>query len=183
MIRQHCTVICSLAFASVIVGMSLADTALLAQSSPKERLGKAHWENRYSWQQTSHARNHASNLYHYSVSPLRIVPQFLKTQSEECGRNLTASQQNLAPVEKAVKGDKELESRVASIRRHLGKADAHFKKMHGECCQKTVDRKATMSCCNDLIGSLDNANKEFAALERLLLTRISTVGKDSKTKR
>lgn len=176
MFRQRCTFVrSSLAVATVVFGMSLMGVRAFAQSSPKERLGKAHWENRYSWWPTRHARNYASDLYRYSAAPIRHSPQFMQAQSEECGRNLAASQKNLAAVKKTVKGDMELEQRVASIRRHLAKASEHYKKMHAECCKNAIDGKATMACCHDLISSLDSANAEFAALERRLLQRTASV--------
>ncbi len=97
----------------------------------------------------------------------------MKAESEELGRNINKSQQELATTTNEVGNDPDAVAAVKSINEHLAAAAKHHKMLHEECGKEAVDGKACMTCCNTILQELDKAQLEHDALMRSMEMKTS----------
>lgn len=168
---------CALCIAvATIAGLTMVQEAA-AQQRPLNRVerrlhpGTGFWENQRASRSIRHARDYSRDLYRYSRDAQVVRPDVAKSESEELGRNIDMAKQELAAVGKAYEGDKEVQTTLEAINKHIAKAAEVHKQLHEECCKDAPDGGVTMHCCSEITKELDKAAAEHAALMRTLEQR------------
>lgn len=91
-----------------------------------------------------------------------------KSESEELGEKLEATNKALTAVSKKVGDDKDAQPALETIEGHLNKAMAKHKELHTECCKENVDGTVCTMCTSKITKELEKAMAEHAALQRYL---------------
>ena len=160
-------------FLTALAVAAMSTGPLWAQGSPKTRGGRGYgsgfWNNRAAQQSTRHARSVTGNVYRYSAQAPRMVPQYLRMQSEEVGRSLESAHRHLQMTREEAQGNQPVLKVLDRTESRLKKATDHHQTMHKGCCQKDPDGNAVMACCESVLGELEQCLVEQQKAERLLL--------------
>jgi predicted nucleic acid-binding Zn-ribbon protein len=95
-------------------------------------------------------------------------PSVVKDIKTDLGRYLDDAQKHLATMKKDFTNDKETVAAVENLEKQLATAIAHNKEMITCCEDQKFDKIKTMSCCTDLVKSLDKVHADHVALMRKL---------------
>lgn len=158
---------------ATIAGLAIVQDAA-AQQRPRSTIdrklhpGKGFWENQRASRSIQHARDYSRGLYRYSRDTQVVRPEVAKSESEELSRNIGKAGKELTAVGKQYEGDKEVQTALETISRHIAKAAEVHKQLHEECCKDAPDDGVTMHCCSQITKELDKAAAEHAALLRTL---------------
>jgi len=130
--------------------------------------GDYYWPGRASGQYIETARNYAQEVQTYMVKAPQPEPSVVKDIKTDLGRYLDDAQKHLATMKKDLANDKETVAAVEGLEKELATAVAHNKEMIACCEGQKFDKIKTMSCCTDLVKSLDKVHADHVALMRKL---------------
>lgn len=161
---------------ATIAGLTVTQDAVAQQrirstAERRQHPGKGFWENQRASRSIQHARDYSRDLYRYSREAQVVSPEVAKAESVELGRNIERAQKELTTVGKQHANDKQVQTALESINKHIAKAAEVHKTLHEECCKDAPDGGVTMHCCSEITKELEKAAAEHAALLRTFQQR------------
>jgi flagellar motility protein MotE (MotC chaperone) len=168
----------SLALA-IVAGLVLAASPSvgLAQGPAGRKVtGEAYWPSKATRHRVQTARNYAYEFQTYVQNVPKPEPSVVKDIKTELGRYLDEGQKHLATMKKDLEGDKEAVAAVEDLEKQLATAIDHNKAMIACCEGEKFDKIATMSCCTDLVKSLDKVHADHVALMKKLTQKYAQPG-------
>ena len=133
--------------------------------------GDVYWPSRASGHYIGTARNYAQQVQTYIAKAPQPEPSVVKDIKTELGRYLDEGQKHLATMKKDLASDKEAVAGIESIEKELATAIEHNKAMIACCEDQKFDKIKTMTCCTDLVKSLDKVHADHVALMKKLATK------------
>jgi flagellar motility protein MotE (MotC chaperone) len=138
--------------------------------------GDTYWPSRASGRYIESARNYAQEVQTYVTKAPQPEPSVVKDIKTDLGRYLDDAQKHLVTMKKDFANDKETVAAVEGLEKELATAIAHNKEMITCCEDQKFDKIKTMTCCTDLVKSLDKVHADHVMLMRKLSQKYGAPG-------
>ena len=130
-----------------------------------------YWPAQASSRYIESARNYAQSVQTYVTKTAQPEPSVVREIKTELGRYLDDAQKHLATMKNDFANDKEAVAAISNIEKELSTAVTHNKEMIACCEGQKFDKIKTMTCCTDLVKSLDKVHADHVALMKKLAAK------------
>jgi hypothetical protein len=150
--------------------LALAATAMAQGPSSPQAQAKARYRGQAWSTDTYGAQSYARSYVEYARSVPTVAKEVAKEASDAIGDYITKSITHMAWMREEAKkvNDKASLASIDVIDKSLADAKKAHYEMHGICLQETVDKAASMKCCQEIDASLQKAIDEHAKLMKRL---------------
>jgi hypothetical protein len=154
---------------AIAVVLALAGTAMAQLNSPQAQAQRRFKGSSWSTD-TYSAQSYARSYVEYARSVPTVAKEVAQEASDAIGDYITKSVAHMAWMREEAKNanDKTSLASIDVIDKSLADAKKAHDEMHGICLQATVDKTASMKCCQEIDASLQKAIDEHAKLMKRL---------------
>jgi hypothetical protein len=153
-----------------LLAASIATSAMAQGPSSPQYKAKMEYRFGASASSMSGAQDYVRYYTDYARSVPTVEPAIAKDAADEIGDYITKSVAHMAWMRKEAQrtGDKVSLASIDVIDKNLADAKKAHEEMHAICLKATVDKAASMKCCEEIDASLAKAIDEHANLMKRL---------------